>query len=1291
MRSGETFAERFLIERLAGRGGMGEVYRAQDQSTGQPVAIKMLLAEDDGNVDRFAREARMLSSLEHPGIVRHIAHGALDGQPYLVMEWLEGEDLAARLQRGPLDAMVAMGLVTSVAEALGVLHERGIVHRDLKPSNIFLSGGSIEHVKLLDFGIASSATLSKITQTGAVLGTASYMAPEQANGARTLDARADVFSLGCVLFECLSGQKAFDGAHLVAILTKILFNETPRLQDIRPGLPDSLYALLDAMLAKLPGDRPANGHAVAQALRAIEDVPRLSIAPTVQQAPRASLLTGSEQRAAALIFIGTSPAPDAAADERLAAIASAHGARFERLFDGSAVALLSGASVATDLAAKAAHCALALKEQAQGRRISLSLGWNDVTGRLPLGPAIDRAANLLKTSAADTTSEHVALDEGAIGLLEARFEVGKVGRAFVLRDERDITDVRTLLGKPTPFVGRDRDVRRIEELLDECIGDTRATVAIVTGPAGMGKSRLGREIVHKIRVRDDAPAVWIARGQLLGAGSALGMLSELVLHACGIRAGESLDLRRDKLIMRVNECVPEAQRTRVAAFLGEAIGAKFADEKLPQLLSARRDAQLMSDLIREAFTEFVKSSCEKRPVVILLEDLHWGDGATVKILDGVMRDLREKPVFVLALARPEVHDAFPKLWQDRNLQAIRLNQLGKKASEELVKHVLGANVVPELVERIVRLADGNAFYLEELIRKAAEGPGTELPETVVAMVQSRLTALDDVLRRLLRVASIFGEVFWAGGVSALLGNAIETGPVAERLRELCEGEFATKRRDSRFAREDEYAFRHALLREGAYAMLTDDDRVLGHKLAGQWLEQRGESDALVLAEHFEKGGEGEKAAAFYLRAAEMACTGGDSEAAMRIVERGLRAGPSKDVRLELLGIFCEATAWAINSAELGIARANEVLAAAVSGSIAWARAVLMKLVGCAFLGRMAELMEMIPTVLAVVSQPGAEHSVVISLTSFAYLLDLGGMRQVSDSLVDRAQEVAHADPTMLAQKQLDAFQALRAAYAHEDPGLCVQAARRAYRGHGRLDEATRNSHALGYAHLGAWEDADRIWQEMRISDMDLGYVSSFRPFMQAWMNADREALDAARERAERLVEMGRSYGRALAENHGHWVLAEVLRRMGELDRADQEIQPALSGAIPLDKPGVLATLAALRLAQNKVDEALAVAEEGMQKYEEMRACSLFFRGGFLRVVHIECLLASGRIDEANAAIATTHDWLLAIAAKIEDEEYRASFLNNVPENRRIAQLATTLPLDAAAKPASHAPLQGASS
>jgi serine/threonine protein kinase len=185
------------------------------------------------------------------------------------MEWLDGEDLADRLLRSDLSMSDSVAIVVRAAEGLALAHARGVIHRDIKPSNVFLVGSDPFRVKLLDFGIARVMAWGLVprsratTRTGTVLGTAGYMSPEQVRAEKDLDARSDVFSLGCVLFECLTGQAAFAGKQAVAVLAKLLREEAPRVRALRPQLPEALDELVTRMLAKERHVRPQDGSAVA--------------------------------------------------------------------------------------------------------------------------------------------------------------------------------------------------------------------------------------------------------------------------------------------------------------------------------------------------------------------------------------------------------------------------------------------------------------------------------------------------------------------------------------------------------------------------------------------------------------------------------------------------------------------------------------------------------------------------------------------------------------------------------------------------------------------------------------------------------------------------------------------------------------------------------------------------------------------------------------------------------------------------------------------------------------------
>src|SRR5579871_4829348 len=179
MQPGVLVAERFEILELAGAGGMGAVYRALDRQSGDEVALKVMVAANQAQADRFGREAEVLAELSHAAIVRYVAHGRSGlGQLYLAMEWLDGEDLATRLGRRGLSVEETVQLGARVADALSIAHERGVIHRDVKPANLFLPLGRIDEVKVLDFGVARLRDV-RATGTGIVVGTPGYTAPEQ--------------------------------------------------------------------------------------------------------------------------------------------------------------------------------------------------------------------------------------------------------------------------------------------------------------------------------------------------------------------------------------------------------------------------------------------------------------------------------------------------------------------------------------------------------------------------------------------------------------------------------------------------------------------------------------------------------------------------------------------------------------------------------------------------------------------------------------------------------------------------------------------------------------------------------------------------------------------------------------------------------------------------------------------------------------------------------------------------------------------------------------------------------
>jgi eukaryotic-like serine/threonine-protein kinase len=1280
MRLGALLGDRFEIEQQVGTGGMGEVFRGRDRDSGEAVAVKLIADGREHHSVRFAREVEMLSELSHPGIVRYIAHGELPtGELFLIMEWLDGEDLKDRLARAPLTMGEAVKLTTRVAEALSVAHARGIVHRDLKPSNLFLPGGRIDQVKVLDFGIALRGTRTQLTQTGMMLGTPGYMAPEQARNSGTIDARADVFALGCVLFQCLTGMPAFEGDSAVAILAKILFGEAPRVRALWPEVPEDLDALVAQMLAKEPSLRPSDGGNLAAALAALGPLVHASDVAPGGTLVRTLGLTSGERRLLSVVLLGSSASSTDAAPEALPRAIKPYGGRLEQLADGSTIVMLEGdRQVATDQAAQAARCALAMRALAGHRPLAIAMGRVESVSRLSEGDVIERASRMLSTTARGPDAPApIALDEMVAGLLDARFDVVETEAGLMLRGERTLMKgARTLLGRPTSCVGRDWELNALTWILDECIEEPETRVVVVTGPAGMGKSRLGAEFVDRVMQRDEEVAVWVGRGDSLRAGSTLDLLAQALRDALEIHGDEPLAERREKIRTRVAQHVPLVDRQRVTEFLGELVGTPFpnGDEGSAQLRAARHDAQLMSEQMRNAWMDFLQAETSAHPVLMVLEDLHWGDFGTVRFIDTALRDRSKQPWMVLALARPEVFEIFPKLWAERqNVQEIRLKELGRKAGERLVRQVLGDSVGPEILDRMVQQADGNAFYLEELIRAVAEGRDHALPETVLAMVETRLGRLALEARRVLRAASVFGEVCWESGVTVLLGGAMSETMIGEWLAKLVEQEALAVKPKGRFPGEREFTFRHALLREGAYASLTDEDKRLGHRLAGEWLEAHGEDDPMVLAGHFERGGEGARAASYYLRASEQAFHVLDVEATMARAGLGLACDPPRELRIALLGMRCEAASQDLKVFSTTTADAEELMRTAPRGSVPWAQGVAAYFEGTTGAAGLEDLLATIALLHGVEPEPEAMGKMALVFLAGICILDAFGRLADGTALEARFSEVVRSTTEPMTLFWWNVAFGVRAAYAHEDPSRALRHSDAIQPifdtiGGRLLSLNMQLFRGMNLWYLGAFEPAQQILAVISAADESLGMVSSWRRFSLAWLLADRSALDDARVLATELAEYGRDHQFPLEEGRGRWVLAEVLRRMGDLERAEREISAALEMVVTLERPGVLATLASIRLAQGRAQEARAVAGEAFASCTEMGGCGMF-RRAFVRLVHAEALHATGARDAARAAIGEARARLLAIAERIAAPEHRRSFLETVPENARTFALA----------------------
>lgn len=1494
--AGDVVDHRFELQSELRGGGMGRIFRAVDRHTGALVAVKVAIEADGDTGARFRREAVLLAELAHPAIVAYVAHGELaDRRPYLVMEWLDGADLGlileasvtpppvtvktkpgelARIEpfdkpcgRG-IDVATAVLVAKRIAAALSALHARGVVHRDIKPGNLFLPQRDPAQTKLLDFGTARERLPAHpVTTEGTLIGTPYYMAPEQVREGGSIGPAADVWAVGCVLYECLTGRAPFFASHPLAALARIMIEDPTPVADLRIDIPDDLALLLRDMLAKDYAARPPDGAALLSRLEALA----LADGPRTPLAREARTLTGSESRVCALLFarastpkeperaigrvaaraatnndiaigraatraadgdiaigraatrasdgeiaLGRAPtrasdagialgrAPTRASDgdlashaivragsgeialgradatrgdaaasgalatgragsgdvgevaidsagsgdiaigragsgeitqvreiaigradsgniavgrpgsgeitqvrdiavgrasssdivrEQGAAIANvvalrravtAQGGTFQALADAETSFLVTIESVnaPTDQAAAAARIALALRDVDPEIRQVLVTGRGD-GGHAPMGQLVDSAVDKLLVA----RPGDIRLDRLTASLIDARFHVVD----SLLAGERDAEGTRTLLGKPSLWVGRRRELATLLATLDECAEERVSRAVLVLAQPGMGKSRLRHELTRSLERRGMSPGVLVLYGQgdSLSAGSPFVMIAPALRRAAGILDGEPLERRREKLALLVDANLPVADRRRVTEFLGELVGVAFPDDTSELLRSARADKMLLGQHMERAWVDWLRATTQHQPVLLVLEDLHWGDLPSINYVDAALRALPDAPLMVLALARPEVRQLFPRLWEHREPEELALHALSTAACSELVRAALGAEATPTLVEELVRRCDGNAFYLEELVRAVADGDNLQtLPETVIGMVQARLAGLESPARRVLRAAAVFGEAFWDGGVIALLGSD-QPVKASEWLEDLTRREVISKNPISRLPDQSEYTFRHALLRDGAYELLTDADRTLGHRLAASWLVRAGELDGLVLASHFMRGGDHERAVHWYRRAAEQALEGNDLAGVIERADCAIKAGASGELLGELLGLQANAAYWSSRYAD-GRQWGEQASKHIPAGRASWFVALASALVSAARLGDYETVDRLFATVLAVqpvgglddlesqrqvqigMRPPKAEAAQLICLARGTFQLIFAGRFERADQiLVEIASLASRAvDLDALTYAQVNHVQGVRAAHVG-DVAVFLRHLLAAVDGFERAGDTRnlsleRTTVAWCWAELGSLARAEdecraslasclalRAPQATTYAHVNLGYILT-----------QPGKLGEAKELLARAISECQAVSNPRLEGWARAHLTAIHDLVGDhaAGLAEAERAVVLLDVSPGLKAWALATRSRALLALGR--DAIADARAAMQILERL--------GGLLQgeslppLALARALHAAGDHAGARAAIADARVRLLRRAERLGDA--KQTFLA-LPDNALTLQLA----------------------
>lgn len=1254
-------ADRFTLVELAARGGMGEIWRAQDEQTGELVALKRALASgiDQG---RFHREAQILARLRHPALVSHVAHGEDAAGSWLAMAWIEGETLAARLERRALPLADTLSVGGRIAGALAALHDAGVVHRDIKPSNIMLADGEPDRAILLDLGVARTS-LADRTLTGAdiLLGTIGYMAPEQAQSGQDVDARADVFALGCVLFECLTGELAFPGDHAVAVLARLLTGSPPRVRSRRGDLPAGLDELVAAMLAREPAERPRDGAAVVAALGSLEvvDAGLLGTSPR-----RTGSLTRSEQHFTVAVVVEFAGGSDeqltvavGVADarlERLGVIARELGGATVLLHSTGALVALAERGTAVDRAHLAAMAARTIVEALPDARVGIAAGLVTRRSRLPAGAVLERAGALARTGGVGT----IALDPTVGDLLRDRYTLHATQDRLVLGNLVQSPEDLRVCGQPTPFVGRDKELALLEATVVEAIEENAPRALFVSAAPGIGKSRLGRELLRRLRARGDLE-ILTARAEVVRAGAVHGLLRQLLRGAADIALVPGAQAEaplRAYLRGLPGLDAPE----RVGDFLSEVLGASPVRPGREHD-AARGEPDLMARWVRRSVREWLAAAAAVRPLVLYLEDLHWGDEASLGHLADALRGLRSAPLVLLAFGRPEAARLLERE-PITGLHELRLRPLGPRAAERIVRAVLGARADGA---RLIERADGNPYYLEELLRFVADARDGELPASVSALLHARIEDLDPELRRILRAASVLGERVAPDALAALVGGSPDE--VRPALAALVAAELLDER-------DGVWVFRHALLRETAHATLEEADAIAAHTLAADWLERQDDRDPREILEHLERAGADDRLSAYCIATAELAHEASSDGVLLELAERGLKTAPSPIVEGKLRAFRALGLAWADRPAD-SIAETMRVLQLLPPSEPLWISALGTLIFSAGAIGDHAAMGFAIQ---ALLSTPitSTRRTTFTAIVGAVIALDVVGKPDLARGLLERSPV---PPPGSAGEAQRLLAGAEIAIYQRGHGGRCYQLAHQAREIAGHLGDRAVAILADIYAHgPQIWwsrcpdnlERTRRLCREhegnpLRIS---LGWLDLWHAFAARMLTGERALL----ERLLAAPDLSRAETARLV-----LVFADI--DDGELDRATAELDRA-PWLTARTRPTIArARVALARGAPEQALELLAQAEGEAQ----LMVYPYFWE--WLHLTRADALLRLDRRPEAEAAVQAGLSRISDDLDGIDDEAVRREIMSYVIPVAELRARAMSLELQRRRVPCHGAP------
>ena len=945
----------YRILRPLGKGGMGVVYLAEDSRLGRAVAIKVMaesVANDPEQRQRFLQEARAAAALNHPNIatIHSVEEESGQGTLLLVMEYIEGETLKTLLSSqgagAGLPAAEAVSLVIPAAAALEHSHRRGVIHRDIKSSNIMRTSDG--RVKVLDFGIAKMTGSTVQTDPCRMIGTLDYMSPEQILG-DDVDHRTDLWSLGVVLYELLTGQLPFHGDTAAQVLFNIAF-EMPKAfanEQASTQIPVMLRDVVQKALAKEAEGRYQTSEQMRQDLaHFLQDAQH---AQTVTTARPSVLL--QETQAFTPAVSGTSrrntaerrqitflccdlvqhrgndneedPEEYAGALRLLEEICVAAARRYGgHVPDGGALSgiIYFGYPIAhEDDASRAIRAGLQICHETKSRigestgRFELHLGVSTSlaiveftetkTGRMSdsiIGEGAKVARALTQLPHVDqllveSSTQRLATRGFAYRELGATPVPGLRGTlqiyAALETKESSVALAGDSHALSTPLVGRKQELMLLEDSWKQA-AEGHGQFVLLAGSAGIGKSRLVRELRQRIQTdaRPVRTAEWMCSPFYTSSAlrPILGWMERTYLEDENGKMPNQEALGRLRRLLDHHELAADTYLRVLAPLF--SITPDTAGSG-PALTPERQ-----RELAIEALLSILLDSAANQPLLLVVEDLHWADPSTLEVLSTLLDHVPGLPILGLLTHRPE----FLPPWGARgHLKSISVNRLQREEVITLAKGVAGDEQLhPSVLEQLIRTAEGTPLFIEELAKMvvesglatrplddAPEGPKLAIPKTLRDSFMARLDRLGEA-KHVAQIASVLGREF-PRRLLVTIADLTE-GELRARLQTLVDAEVLYPRG---MLAKQAFVFKHALLQEAAYESLLRRDRVALHQRAAQAIT----SDATLAVSrpelaghHFEEAGLHDQAIHSWHRAGMKALEHSAHKEAIAAFRRALR-------------------------------------------------------------------------------------------------------------------------------------------------------------------------------------------------------------------------------------------------------------------------------------------------------------------------------------------------------------------------------------------------------------------